>query len=160
MRGLLRMWYTLGMIDAQVRHAQQLAHLEVMGEDWQRRLALGDATLGWKGDRSLVMYVHPLTDSIIIKQESADTQPVMIMKIAREDFDINLAIKALVQADPRRRSADEVFDEVDAHNAALRERLRVPAQEQTAEGINRLAWALARDTGGSVAPQLITKGLR
>lgn len=148
------------MIDAQVRHAQQLAHVEMMGEDWQKRLALGDATLGWRGDRSLVMYVHPITDSIIIKQESADTDPQLIMKIPREDFDINLAIQALVQADLRNQSAEDVFDRVDAHNEALRERLLVPAKEQTAEGINRLAWALARDTGGSVAPQLITKGLR
>ncbi len=104
------------MNDSTKRLLDHRLKLDRLTEDWQRKLAYGNDR-GWRGDRALVLYVHQLTDEIEIWYELPNERPTLVMKLASEGFDIDMACEALRRADHRTSSVDEKLAEIDAANA-------------------------------------------
>lgn len=143
-------------------HAENLYHqrqseLSRLGEHWQKVLWEGDPDVGWDGDRYLVIYHHVLTDDILVKHEVPNKEPVLVFRVPLADWDIKLACRRLARADNRKRSVNEIIDEVDANNARFAAEEEKRKQELLDAAGEKLRWAIRKDTGQHVAPLHVSK---
>lgn len=132
-------------------HARR-AHLERMSDHWQQRLAYGDPDVGWDGDRSLVLYIHRLTDTVEVWYEVLDQKPVLVFKMPLEDWDIKKACARLAKADARKRTAFDVIAEVDKHNEKVQAEIDYQKEQALESATEKMLWAVRKDDGHHIAP--------
>jgi hypothetical protein len=130
---------------------ERRAQLQAAGEHWQRALAYGHGN--WQGDRALVLYHKPLTDTMEVWYELPNQKPqLVIADVPASEFDINKMCDALVKADNRRVSVEGKLAEVDAHNDAIQAEQARVAEEHKEEFTDKLHHAIRKDTGNHIAP--------
>lgn len=137
------------------RYLKQRAVLSQMGEHWHKLLWDGDEHTGWDGDRFLNLYHHVLTDDLILKYEIPNAKPELVARIPLADFDIHKLTRSLARADNRKTSVLDKIAEVDAHNDKIREQDEKNAQERKDAAMEKLRWAMRKDTGNHIAPMTV-----
>ncbi len=133
---------------------QERAKLQRAAEHWQEKLAYGHGA--WQGDRALVLYYKPLTQTMEVWYELPNEKPQLVMKdIPSSEFDIDKMCQALWRGDNRNVSVEDKIDEIDAHNDAIeRDNARVAADRQE-EFVDRMHHAVRVDTGNHVKPIVV-----
>ncbi len=118
-----------------------------MGEHWQRLVAHGHGP--WQGDTNLVMKEY--TDLVNAQEyvecwyePPGDNPPQLVMRKPVEDFEINLFLLALYEADNRNISAKEKMERVDKANRLREEAARKIHLDMTDEAAQQLAFELRR----------------
>lgn len=130
-----------------------MAKLTQMGEHWHQKLWYGSGD--WDGDRFLNIYHHPLKDEIEVRYEIPNTKPELVFQIAVADFDIDKLCSALARADNRKKSVAEKIVEIDAHNDKIEAEATYAEEQHRDEMIDKMHWALRKDTGHHVAPMTV-----
>lgn len=137
--------------------AERRAQLQATAPEWQKRIAYGDNTIGWRGDRYLQLYHNVVEDKMEIWCELPDRKPVLVMKVDAATFDINKALAVLRDADHRAQSPEEIIARVDRHNEAVemgRAKQYAAMREAAHE---RGHWALRKDMGHHIAPMTVPR---
>jgi len=137
-------------------HAQR-AKLQQSAEHWQNKLAYGDPSTSWEGDRALVLYHEPLTDEMVVYYELPNMKPQIVFKVPAEGFDIHKITAMLRDADGRRHSAQDQIAKVDAHNAKVEAEADYVKAQSLESAKEKMHWALRKDMGQSIAPLHVTR---
>lgn len=137
-------------MDEIARHHAHVAKLEQLGKHWHQKLWYGSGP--WAGDRFLNIYSNKLTDDIEVRYEVPNEKPQMVFQIPLADFDIDKLCAALAKADDRATTVQEKIEEVDAHNDAKEAADAAVLQEHQDATIEKVHWALRKDTGAHIAP--------
>lgn len=144
---------------AALRYAEQRARLQAIAPEWQKKLAYGDNTVGWRGDRYLQLYHNVITDKIEIFVELPDQKPVIVMSVDAETFDIHKACAALRDADHRAQTPDEIIARVDAKNEAAEAARAKEFAARQEEVTEKMWWAIRKETGAHIAPMTVERKL-
>lgn len=141
-------------MDAIARHHAHMAKLTQLGEHWHQKLWYGSGP--WDGDRFLNIYHHPLKDEIEVRYEVPNRPPELVFQIALADFDIDKLCHALAKGDSRKGASQaKMAAEVEDHNNRLRAEQDAAAQEKTDQTIERMQWAIKKDTGNHISPMTV-----
>lgn len=145
---------------AALQFAARRARLSQVAPGWADKIQNGDPTIGWPGDRALVLYHNKVEDKMEIWHELPDRKPVLVMKVTAETFDINRACAALRDASHDRQSVDDIIARVDKHNEGV-EMARAKELAAQREALKeRAEWAISVDTGRHVRPMTVTRSVR
>ena len=137
-------------------HARQ-ARLSQSAQHWQNKLAYGDPSVHWEGDRALVLYHEVLTDEMVVQYELPNMKPQLVFKVPAEGFDIHRICSMLRDADGRRHSTEDQIAKVDAHNAKVEAEDQYRKDQSSEAAKEKMLWALRKDTGASIAPLHVTR---
>ena len=137
-------------------HAER-AKLQRLSTHWQDKLNYGDPAVGWEGDRALALYHEPLTAEMVVYYELPNQKPVLVAKVDVEGFDIHRLCTVLRNADGRRHSTKDVIARVDAQNDKVDKENEYTQEQSMGKAKEKLQWALAKDSGRSIAPLHVTK---
>lgn len=110
--------------------------------DWMH---YGYAPLGWEGDPALALYLGEKNEWVVNRYEKGEYHTVCKSKPGVE---LNLSlIMGLVDMDTRRKSAEKILDQINAHNDALQARISGAAHEKMCDAMEKVYWGVAKEVG-------------
>lgn len=118
---------------------------------WQEMVWDGHGA--WAGDRFINLKENILTLEIEAWYELPNQEPVLVLKVPRDEFDIDKLCRSLHRADNRNVSVKQKIIEVDANNAAIEMARAKQISDLNEEGAARLQHAIVRDVDPG-APRL------
>ena len=119
-----------------------------MGKHLQHKLRYGDPTLGWEGDRSLVLVHNQLEDRYEIWKEVGPDKHTLVGK-AKSKGPVNpqQMIIELMEHDSQRRSSEEILKAVDDHNERIYAEEERKGVERMVEARDKASFYLERHAG-------------
>ena len=109
--------------------------------DIDYRIKHGDATLGWRGDPSMFLMLHPVTGHYEVW--GTDRAGNQYMCCSHPFCDVTL-IKKLVDGDPTR---NDVIGRILADNEKLKKDREDAERDKRLEVADKLGWAIRQDFG-------------